>query len=224
MSYYLSNHMDEASAHFFTFLRKYPGSRFRPAAWFFSADAFFQKHDWVVARNEFSRMEQDSSTSGLRDIAILRQAWINAMQYKWVEAADLVKRLNQNESSLPQLDILEKEYRNGIHIPSRSPVFAGILSAVVPGSGQIYANRYADGLVAFFSMQRLFGVQLKPLILIIPHRGGYYYFLNWAGIQAISIQQSIVAIGLIVNTTALMLCDYRNHSLIYIGLNGYYSS
>jgi tetratricopeptide (TPR) repeat protein len=34
-------------------------------------------------------------------------------------------------------------------LPRKSPAFAGALSAVVPGSGYLYAERYGDGLVAF---------------------------------------------------------------------------
>ena len=33
-------------------------------------------------------------------------------------------------------------------VPRKSPLLAGVLSAVVPGSGQAYAGRYRDGLVA----------------------------------------------------------------------------
>jgi outer membrane protein assembly factor BamD (BamD/ComL family)/TM2 domain-containing membrane protein YozV len=33
-------------------------------------------------------------------------------------------------------------------VPRKSPLLAGILSAVVPGSGQAYAGKYRDGLVA----------------------------------------------------------------------------
>jgi tetratricopeptide (TPR) repeat protein len=34
-------------------------------------------------------------------------------------------------------------------IPRKSPALAGAMSAVVPGSGYLYAGRYGDGLVAF---------------------------------------------------------------------------
>jgi hypothetical protein len=35
-------------------------------------------------------------------------------------------------------------------VPAKSPVAAGVLSAVLPGAGQIYTRRYADGVVSFF--------------------------------------------------------------------------
>jgi hypothetical protein len=35
-------------------------------------------------------------------------------------------------------------------VPSRSPLLAGSLSAVIPGLGSVYVGRYAEGGLAFF--------------------------------------------------------------------------
>lgn len=40
-------------------------------------------------------------------------------------------------------------------IPRRSPVLAAILSAVLPGAGQAYAGRHADGAISFISVAGL---------------------------------------------------------------------
>ena len=40
--------------------------------------------------------------------------------------------------------------RNFEERPSRNPLLAGALSAVLPGSGQVYAAHYVDGVAAFF--------------------------------------------------------------------------
>jgi len=37
----------------------------------------------------------------------------------------------------------------GLSAPQRSPVLGGVMSAVVPGSGKIYAGRWMDGVQAF---------------------------------------------------------------------------
>ena len=34
-------------------------------------------------------------------------------------------------------------------LPEKSPVLAGVLSAILPGSGYFYAGRYGDGITAF---------------------------------------------------------------------------
>jgi len=35
-------------------------------------------------------------------------------------------------------------------LPEKSPVLAGVMSAILPGSGYIYAEHYGDGITAFF--------------------------------------------------------------------------
>jgi TM2 domain-containing membrane protein YozV len=42
--------------------------------------------------------------------------------------------------------------REGSGFPRKSPVFAGILSAVIPGSGKIYAGRFMDGLISLVTV------------------------------------------------------------------------
>ena len=69
------------------------------------------------------------------------------------------------DKTLARLKDFETEFANGSlggeatlmrqaslgadHIPYRSPVLAGVLSAIVPGLGQVYEGRYWDGLQAF---------------------------------------------------------------------------
>lgn len=52
------------------------------------------------------------------------------------------ERLPGVQSGLDLLDSYESS-------PRKSPALAGVMSAVIPGSGQIYAERYRDGLMAF---------------------------------------------------------------------------
>lgn len=52
------------------------------------------------------------------------------------------KRVPGVQASFGLLDEYESQ-------PRKSPALAGIMSAVIPGSGQMYAERYKDGLMAF---------------------------------------------------------------------------
>lgn len=45
--------------------------------------------------------------------------------------------------------IFEIGKTDGKKIPYKNPVVAGILSAVIPGSGRVYSNRIGDGLFSF---------------------------------------------------------------------------
>jgi len=45
---------------------------------------------------------------------------------------------------------LSKDSLLGLRLPSKSPWVSGILSAVLPGLGQVYSERAYDGMISFF--------------------------------------------------------------------------
>ncbi len=53
--------------------------------------------------------------------------------------------------SIEEKDQLEKYFEWKNNPPNKSPVFAGILSTIIPGSGKIYTEEYGDGIVAFLT-------------------------------------------------------------------------
>ncbi len=59
--------------------------------------------------------------------------------------------------------------REGLDLSLRSPVLGGLMSAVIPGSGKVYAGRWMDGLQAFS-------------MIAAPAYNAYYHFSkNGAG-------------------------------------------
>ena len=49
-------------------------------------------------------------------------------------------------------DRLARTIKNADTLPHRSPTVAGVLSVLIPGSGQVYSGRTADGLYTFVGM------------------------------------------------------------------------
>lgn len=57
------------------------------------------------------------------------------------------------ESSFAKVsDRLARTIKNADTLPHRSPTVAGVLSALIPGSGQVYSGRTVDGLYTFVGM------------------------------------------------------------------------
>ncbi|WP_027389909.1 tetratricopeptide repeat protein [Chrysiogenes arsenatis] len=57
--------------------------------------------------------------------------------------------LGEREKAIT-LDPLMNQHINQLEIPQKDVRTAGVLSALLPGSGQMYAERYMDGTIAFF--------------------------------------------------------------------------
>ncbi len=60
----------------------------------------------------------------------------------WVEAESF-KNIKQVNNSLAAIA------RQGNALKKKSPVVAGLISAIIPGSGKVYAGRWKDGIISF---------------------------------------------------------------------------
>ena len=74
---------------------------------------------------------------------------------EWTQASDVWNEvfLTYPESPFAKVsDRLARRIKNTDTLPHRSPMVAGILSALLPGSGQVYSGRTVDGLYTFVGM------------------------------------------------------------------------
>lgn len=69
-------------------------------------------------------------------IYLLQTEWRTASSFRDENKAEIDKTLSE---------IVDKS----LLLKKKSPLMAGVLSAIVPGSGKVYAGRWGDGLVSF---------------------------------------------------------------------------
>lgn len=101
------------------------------------------KSDYEVAKNFWETNEKLSSA----DKTIL-SATSDILQDKYKSANEILKTIKPEDHTLAisYKDLTEQ----AIAIKRKSPALAGILSAVVPGSGRMYAKDWKDGIVSLF--------------------------------------------------------------------------
>ena len=74
---------------------------------------------------------------------------------EWTQASRALSDVYSTypESSFAKVsDRLARTVKNADTLPHRSPTVAGVLSALIPGSGQVYSGRTVDGLYTFVSI------------------------------------------------------------------------
>ena len=74
---------------------------------------------------------------------------------EWIQATDVWNEvfLTYPESPFAKVsDRLARRIKNADTLPHRSPMVAGVLSALLPGGGQVYSGRTVDGLYTFVGM------------------------------------------------------------------------
>jgi putative component of membrane protein insertase Oxa1/YidC/SpoIIIJ protein YidD len=107
--------------------------------------ASFRRRDFPAAQADFRALESDFP--GWRTEARVSLLLAALVIRRDEEALRILRDLENDEPSdrwAPLRSRIEVRPR----VPSRSPTAAGLLSAVLPGAGQAYAGRPADGLVS----------------------------------------------------------------------------
>lgn len=98
-------------------------------------------HRYLLAYAYFSRQRYDEALAALGTLDVSNPDWADEARH--LKFVTLVARGDYAQArelgTLPAWD----------DIPSRSPVLSGLLSSLLPGSGQVYGGRAADGVVAF---------------------------------------------------------------------------
>lgn len=68
---------------------------------------------------------------------------------RWSEARRVLETVEEGHGLKESAQVLARRAPEGAFLPHRSPATAGLLSAILPGAGQIYVNRPTDAGLAF---------------------------------------------------------------------------
>lgn len=67
----------------------------------------------------------------------------------WQQADELLQSENDADTTT---NLLKRFTAEGLSLPRKSPVLAGIFSTIIPGSGKLYTHRFYEGMQSFFTI------------------------------------------------------------------------
>ena len=74
---------------------------------------------------------------------------MNARMGNWEDSAEELRKLSSTGGSFSDISFsLAEKVAEGQYLPYRSPLWCGISSALLPGSGQMFCGHYTDGIIA----------------------------------------------------------------------------
>jgi len=119
--------------------------RVRLKALYKLGQSYFSLRNYRAARRTLEVLLQDYP----QEQEVQAAAWFligrsYLMEDKWVEASEAFGHIK-----LPGLEGLPEAALAGRELGYKSPGVAGLLSAALPGAGQLYLGRYQDAVVAF---------------------------------------------------------------------------
>ena len=101
------------------------------------------------------RFLSEHKESSLAPRAHFTIGMLHADKGEWTQASRVWSDVYSTYPDTPFAEVsdrLARRIKNADTLPHRSPTVAGVFSALVPGSGQVYAGRTTDGLYTFVGM------------------------------------------------------------------------
>jgi outer membrane protein assembly factor BamD (BamD/ComL family)/TM2 domain-containing membrane protein YozV len=152
IAYYLGEEFADAVRVFAALRESRPKSPYADPSLFFEGISCWKRKDYPRAAEAFELLVGQDSSSGYAPRALVAKSLLELDRGDAVTARNDLERFlavcpgHPGEARVREALPLLREYED---LPEKSELLAGILSALLPGSGYVYAGRYGDGLTAF---------------------------------------------------------------------------
>lgn len=148
-SYFYGKKWDEALGAVDDLLRRFPESPWVAEALLLKGRCFAERREYSQARYFFLRAKEVAPGKALASEAQWEIARSFLKEERWEEAAEEFRKVDLGSKLYPQAEFFASGLDRIGEVPQKSPVAGGILAALLPGAGHLYAERYRDAAVAF---------------------------------------------------------------------------
>jgi TolA-binding protein/TM2 domain-containing membrane protein YozV len=150
LALYRGQQYEEALHLFREVAHRYPDSSYGKQAWLWQGESLLRQTQYKAAEQLYTQLLEQFSDDEIGQLARYQRGWTLLYQRKWQEASRQFRQLTPESALFRVAHRLADEVLDGEHLPTKSPLVAGILSGLLPGSGQLYNGRAGDALLAFF--------------------------------------------------------------------------
>ena len=148
LSYIEGKRYEAAVSQLKSFRQLYPTDPLAMEALFLIGESLYHSGNYDEALKYFERVKIDAISPDIKERAAAAMGWCLARKGSWSKAAHIYGSLQEGAGGT-KYGKLSKDMMAAKELPQKSPALAGTLSAIIPGSGQLYLGRKQDALVAF---------------------------------------------------------------------------
>ncbi len=152
IAYYKGEEYEPSVRSFSTLRDKYPESGYIPKGYYFEGLGYWKLKRFKEARTAFDTLSEDYPQSEHAPLALVAASLVGLEEENIPLSTDRLERLINRYPEYPG-STNAKEAIPLIHqypkLPEKSKTLAAILSAIIPGSGYVYAGHLGDGITAF---------------------------------------------------------------------------
>ncbi len=148
-AFYRGQSYDEALRTFGEVVQQYPDTPYGKQAWLWQGESLMQQTQYAAAEQVYTRFIKRFPTGRAASYAQYQHSWTLLYRRQWHDASVALQRIPSATPLYAAAQQLATEAQAGDSLPKKSPVLAGILSGLLPGSGQLYNGRLGDAVLAF---------------------------------------------------------------------------
>jgi len=148
MAFYLDRRYADAAASFNEVISKFTDSEWAVKSYFMLSESHIRLNQSDFAVITLHNLITLSDNRDIKDEAYYRLGWIYIETASWDNARIYFEKISPSNREKFRLQRLSAELAQETGIARKRPTLAGALS-LVPGSGQLYCERYQDALIAF---------------------------------------------------------------------------
>jgi outer membrane protein assembly factor BamD (BamD/ComL family) len=152
LAYYHGEEYEASVRNLENLREKYQESRYIPESMYFAGLGYWKLKKYENAKTSLDGISKSYPDSIYAPKALIASTMLdldqdhldNSMQ----DMEKLIHAYPDHPASIQAREtiVLLDQYRN---LPIKSEILAGVMSAIVPGSGYVYAEHYGDGITAF---------------------------------------------------------------------------
>ena len=150
-SYQLGEKFDLAGELFDGLAVQYKDKDLGLRAEFESIETSYRLGNWEGALASFKRLILDEKFKSYRGASIYRIGYSELHLKETKKAREAFQSITEPPSIVPIAQEMALKTDEFEKLPRKSPLLAGILSTIIPGTGQFYNGRIKDGIVALIT-------------------------------------------------------------------------
>jgi outer membrane protein assembly factor BamD (BamD/ComL family) len=148
LSYQRGQQWDDARKTFEEIAQRHPEAEIRAEAAYRIGETSFQQGRYAQAIADLHPVAEQYPPTAIGEQARYLLGWSYLRARQWPEASQAFASIAATSPLFPSSRALAEAARAGEELPRKSPTLAGLLSALMPGTGHFYTGRWRDGTVA----------------------------------------------------------------------------
>jgi hypothetical protein len=147
-AYQRGQQWEDARKTFEALAQQHPDADIRAEAAYLIGDTSFQQGRYTQAIDDLRPVAERYGTTLVGQKAQYLLGWSYLRARQWSAATQTFEAIDTASPLFPSSRTLIEAAHEAESLPRKSPLLAGLMSAVIPGTGHFYTGRWRDGAIA----------------------------------------------------------------------------